>query len=324
MVKNMSGKPLQKKNAFPAFNVALGKTLAAAAWVDGELNDRELACLKNIILRLPGITFEDWRKLKIYLAYPLSRQEQEAITELFSKQVYISEHRTIALEAMLEVIRSDGQVNIEEKKFIAEIDSALSENTVSFLRKLKFFLFRDDIKSQNPWPKAEDGLSRDRLVHEFFDNPIYFLFRKALLQKEISVPQSKPEMQKVCLYSAILCWLANADSKITLPEMKVIRNILVNTCGMSDEIARCIQEVSFAIDVNELQLRDLTASLRDVTQPIERNELFKAMSQLIIVDEEISDEELESLRTIAVYLEIGKSVWINTFEKIVIKNKQRS
>jgi uncharacterized tellurite resistance protein B-like protein len=76
--------------------------------------------------------------------------------------------------------------------------------------------------------------------------------------------------------------------------------------------------------VNELQLRDLTASLRDVTQPIERNELFKAMSQLIIVDEEISDEELESLRTIAVYLEIGKSVWINTFEKIVIKNKQRS
>ena len=93
---------------------------------------------------------------------------------------------------------------------------------------------------------------------------------------------------------------------------------------VSDEIARCIQEVSFAIDVNELQLRDLTASLRDVTQPIERNELFKAMSQLIIVDEEISDEELESLRTIAVYLEIGKSVWINTFEKIVIKNKQRA
>ena len=105
MFKYMSGEPLQKKIAFPAFNIALGKTLAAAAWVDGELNDRELACLKSIILRLPGITFEDWRKLKIYLAYPLSRQEQEAITELFSKQVYVSDHRTIALEAMIEVIR---------------------------------------------------------------------------------------------------------------------------------------------------------------------------------------------------------------------------
>ena len=111
-------------------------------------------------------------------------------------------------------------MNIEERKFVAEIDSALAENTVSFLRKLKFFLFRDDIKSQNPWPKVEEGPSRDRMLHEFFDNPIYFLFRKALLKKEFSVPQSKPEMQKVCLYSAILCWLANADSKITLPEMK--------------------------------------------------------------------------------------------------------
>ena len=131
-------------------------------------------------------------------------------------------------------------------------------------------------------------------------------------------------MQKVCLYSAILCWLANADSKITLPEMKVIRNILVETCGLSIEIARCIQEVSFAIDVNELQLRDLTASLRDVTQPMERNELFKAMSKLVIIDGEISDEELESLRTIAVYLEISQSVWVTTFEKIVIKTNYSS
>ena len=131
-------------------------------------------------------------------------------------------------------------------------------------------------------------------------------------------------MQNVGLNSAILCWLAYADSKITLPEMKVIRNILVETCGLSIEIARCIQEVSFAIDVNELQLRDLTASLRDVTQPMERNELFKAMSKLVIIDGEISDEELESLRTIAVYLEITQSVWVTTFEKIVIKTNYSS
>ena len=35
---------------FPAFNIALGKTLIAAAWVDGELNHHELHCLKNLIL----------------------------------------------------------------------------------------------------------------------------------------------------------------------------------------------------------------------------------------------------------------------------------
>jgi hypothetical protein len=52
---------------------------------------------------------------------------------------------------------------------------------------------------------------------------------------------------------------------------------------------------------------------------MERNELFSAMSRLIIVDNKITDEELESLRTIAVYLEISQTVWVNTFQKIVIK-----
>jgi len=305
----MTDPVIKRKSSFPAFNIALGKTLAAAAWVDGELNEQELSCLKNIILRLPGITFEDWRKLKIYLAYPVSKPEQLTITEQFSEQVYLTEHRKSAWTAMLEVIRADGGI----------FDSALADNAESFLRKLKFFFFKDNIKAQNAWPTDKDQSGRDRFIHEFFDNPIYFLFRKALLKKEIAVPQSKPEMQKVCLYSAILCWLANADSKISLPEMRVIRNILIDTCGLSEEIARCIQEVSFAIDVNELQLRDLTASLREITQSMERNELFSAMSRLVIVDNEITDEELESLRTIAVYLEISQTVWINTFQKIVIK-----
>ena len=39
------------KEDFPAFNIALGKTLIAAAWVDGELNQHVIVCLKNLILQ---------------------------------------------------------------------------------------------------------------------------------------------------------------------------------------------------------------------------------------------------------------------------------
>ena len=53
---------LKRKDLYPAFNVSLGKTLAAAAWVDGDLNEHEMDCLKAIVLQLPHITFEDWRK----------------------------------------------------------------------------------------------------------------------------------------------------------------------------------------------------------------------------------------------------------------------
>ena len=301
---------------FPAFNIALGKILIAAAWVDGELNQQELNCLKSLILQFPDITFEDWRKLKIYLAYPICKAEQNAIAEQFSKQVYLTEHRKAAWESLLSVLRADGRINLEEKKFAEDIDEALAENSENFLRKLKFFFFQHSIKDSNPWNTEPN--SRDRFIHEFFDNPVYFLFRKALLKKDFNVPYSKPELQKVCLYSSLLCWISKVDSQITMPELRVIRTILTETCGLSDELAKCIQEVSFAIDINDLQLSELVGSLRDVTTKVERNDLFFALTKLIIVDNHVSEKELECLRVVALYLEISEFVWVNALKSIVV------
>ena len=304
---------------FPAFNVALGKILVSAAWVDGELNQREMNCLKNLILQFPGITFEDWRKLKIYLAYPIGKKEQDSIAKDFIDRVYLTEHRKKAWNALITVLQSDGRVNIEEKKFAEELDAALVENSESFLRKLKYFLLQHSTNDTQTW--SNDLNSRDRLIHEFFDNPVYFLFRKVLLKEDLQIPQTKPELQKICLYAAILCWVSNADEKITLPELKSIRSILVETCGVSNEVAKCIQEVAYAFDISEIQLRDLTKSLRDVTTKSERNELFMAMSTLVAVDGESSDDELECMRTIAVYLEISTFVWVNALNKIMEKER---
>jgi uncharacterized tellurite resistance protein B-like protein len=300
---------------FPAFNIALGKILIAAAWVDGDLNRREINCLKNLILQFPGITFEDWRKLKIYLAYPMGTREQDSVAKEFINRVYLSEHRKIAWNALITVLQADGRVNIEEKKFADELDSALAENSQSFFRKLKYFLLQHSTNDSQNW--SNDINSRDRFIHEFFDNPVYFLFRKFLLKEDFKIPQTKPELQKICLYAAILCWVSNVDEKITLPELKSIRSILVETCGVSNDIAKCIQESAYALDISEVQLNDLTKSLRNVTSKMERNELFMAISGLIVVDKEVSDQELECIRTIAVYLEISNFVWVNTLNKIV-------
>lgn len=310
----------EKKNSanFPAFNVALGKTLIAAAWVDGELNQQEMACLKKIILQLPGITFDDWRKLKIYLAYPLTKPEQVKVAERFAEQVYLKHHRQNAWESMLAVIRADGGVNLEEKKFAEEIDLALSDNAESFLRTLKFYFFKHSIFNQEAWPEEQTG--REKFIHEFFDNPVYFLFRKAILNKDISVVQSKPELQKICLFSALLAWMAKVDDKINFPELKQIRAILKKTCGLSDEVAKCIQEVSFSIDANDLELSEVVTSLREVTHRYERNDLFHALSRLLVIDGEVTDEELESLRTIALYLEISQEVWIDAIKEIFAKS----
>ena len=108
---------LKRKDLYPAFNVSLGKTLAAAAWVDGDLNEHEMDCLKAIVLQLPRITFEDWRKLKIYLAYPISPPEQKSIINDFLEKVFHKGHSKLAIEALIKVIKADGEITTEEQRF---------------------------------------------------------------------------------------------------------------------------------------------------------------------------------------------------------------
>ena len=52
-----------KNNSNP-LNLGLGKILAAAAWMDGNLKDNELERLTALVLQMPNISFEDWRKLE--------------------------------------------------------------------------------------------------------------------------------------------------------------------------------------------------------------------------------------------------------------------
>ena len=306
MAKNTKNRPATKRTS--AFNVNLGKTLIAAAWVDGKLDNKENECLKSLLLRMPKISFEDWRKLKIFMAYPVSPREQLAIVEEFAEQVYETKDRKLAMKAMIKVIQADGKIDGFEEEFARELNSAMQTSTGDFLRKLKYFLFKSEILSEPPWKSPAKG--RERFINEFFDNPIYFVFRKALLTTDIRVTKSKAELQKICLFAAILCWMANVDKRITFSELRMMRRILTERCGLREPVAKLILEVAFVIDVSELQLSELVSSLAKSTKQKERNEFFAELSRLVTIDNKIMPEEIECLRTVALYLRVSERTWI--------------
>lgn len=304
-------------SGYRALNIALGKTLIAAAWVDGELNDQELDCLKSLILQMPQITFDDWRKLKIYMAYPITTPEQNSIVESFTEKVYLKGHQKLAWNSLLQVLQADGSVNFEEKAFAVELENALEESSGSFLRKIKYFLFQAKIENAPAWQKTSPG--RDKFIHEFFDNPVYFIFRKAILKEGLEVPHSKPELQKVCLLAAILCWFAKSDDKLSLSEEAFILKILIEHCEIQRNLSECIFKVGKSIDVTELQLSELTSSFADTTPQIERNDFFVIISKMILIDSSLSPQELECLRTVALYLEISETLWRKVLGDIHLK-----
>ena len=305
-----------KNNSNP-LNLGLGKILAAAAWMDGNLKDNELERLTALVLQMPNISFEDWRKLKIYLAYPINASEQNAIVDDFIDKVYNKDHQSLAWKSLIQILQADGVMSIEEKVFAHELQISLQESAGKFLRKLKYFFFHAQIEKEPGWKKKLEG--RDKFIHEFFDNPVYFIFRKALLKEDFIVTQSKPELQKICLLAAILCWFANEDARIDLAEKDFILETLTDICGLNDDVAKCILEVASAIDVSELQLSQLTRSLRDATEEEERHQIFTILADMVSIDKILTTHECECLRTVALYLEIRKSLWYKVMEDINLK-----
>lgn len=307
-----------KKNpaSYRALNVAVGKVLIAAAWVDGQINQYELECIKSVILRLPDITFEDWRKLKIYLAYPLSKPEQENVIRNFSDKVFSKGHSKHAWSCLLKVLNADGTINIAEKKFANALDSEMSVSSRGALRKLKYFLFKSTIESQPGWQKKLEG--REKFIHEFFDNPVYFVFRKALLAESISVVQSKPELQNICLYASIISWFAKLDGKVSACEKEFIVKTLIQNCNLKKDVANCIANVSTSTDLSELELANLCTSFAEESFSEQRKELFRSVSRMVVIDNILTIDELESLRTVALYLKIPKNIWVSSLKSINI------
>ena len=159
--------PKKKGSLNPAFKISLGKTLIAAAWVDGKLNPKENECLKSLLLRMPGISFNDWRKLKIFMAYPVSPREQLAIVEEFAEKVYVSKHRKVAMSALVKVIQADGKIDGFEEEFAREMHIAMRTSSEDFLRQLKYYLFQSDILNEKAWKAPLKG--RERFINEFFE-----------------------------------------------------------------------------------------------------------------------------------------------------------
>ena len=302
-----------------AFNVCLGKLLIAAAWSDGNVNRQELNCLKSLILQMPNITFDDWRKLKVYLAYPITTTEQDSIVSDFVSKVYNGKHRKRALRAIIASIEADGSVTIEEKIFAKEIDSAISKGSSGLLRKIKFFLFKSSILAEKGW---QNKSGRDRMIHEFFDNPIYFVFRKAILQYKLAIPHSKPSLQRICLFAGVLCWFAQLeDAHICLEEEEKILDILKTRCELKEQLARCILKVASKVDITEMHLSELVGSLEESSTKNDCEEFFQDVMKLVLLDGDLSVKELESVRTVALYLKIDSSSWYRTIGNVGSKSR---
>ena len=150
------------------------------------------------------------------------------------------------------------------------------------------------------------------LFTNFSENPIY-TFRKAILEENIEIFSTNPNCRRFASLAAMfLGYVANEDGKIDSSEIECIHGLLVSEIGISSELAHLIIRIATKIDINEFKLRELCSSLSDSAKEEETLTYFSFISRLVVFDHEITVKELEILRTVALYLNISKSIWNTT------------
>jgi len=110
-------------------SLCLAKVMIAAAWADGEVQPEEVDCLKEFILKMPGIDDEVWRHLDIYMSMPIDEDERLQLVEDLSMVVRSSEDEVFVLKALELVFKADGIFSQEEFRTIEQVKNMLSKGS---------------------------------------------------------------------------------------------------------------------------------------------------------------------------------------------------
>ena len=110
--------------------MSLAKVIIAAAWADGDIDEDEELCLKDLLWRLPEVHAHQWDELAIYLDSPIDQAERQRLIAELRAQVSTADQRELALSKLDELVNADGVVGEREQAVVAEVRAALESADV--------------------------------------------------------------------------------------------------------------------------------------------------------------------------------------------------
>ncbi|MGE4232309.1 MAG: TerB family tellurite resistance protein [Bacteriovoracia bacterium] len=111
-------------------------------------------------------------------------------------------------------------------------------------------------------------------------------------------------------FSFLLARVANTDSNVTDAEKVAIRDILINQCGLSTQLAEAIQSLAVEKTVsNKVENHIIVRKLNEVAS---RDQKYMVIRSLLMVakDEDITEQESEQIALIASGLMLSRKEFI--------------
>jgi uncharacterized tellurite resistance protein B-like protein len=318
-----------KEDDMPDRNLilSLAKVAIAAAWADGEITQKEINSVKQVLMRLPSssgksgpqLTAREFAMLEMYARMPVSAEERARLLDELQAAKWTPTDRQLAIEALTNLVQADGSVTADEQTVMAEvtaaIDAAAGGNTKALGR-----LFGRSVK-QAASPSA-GAPNRERDLEEFMKNKSYYMIRTRLNEKGVEAGISEADLRKLGTAAGLMARVSRTDPSSSDEERDAIARALQSHWPISTEAARIAAEATLSgisLDTDPLRLAQ---ELLEITDEDERARFIDALFVVAFADGFVSQAELSEIGSIASFLYVPRKTFINA--KVKIPSDQRA
>ncbi len=279
--------------------LALGKVVIAAAWADGEIQQEELACLKDLLFQLPELPRHCHRMLEMYLESPVTEKERNQLVEELKQLLQTDEEKQFALNALDQMIRADGVVDTREMEVVDSIKRSIAAVDTN-LQKVETVVQQTLGIRREAAENREASETIRRILRDHFA-------QTAGATKNWTLSLSRESLQKLCLAGILMARVARADNKVDDSEVEAMTRTIAERWGVDKSQALFVSRIAVSGVTESTDLLRVCRQFHELTREDERRQFLEILFSIAMADGTLSEDEFRDIHRIAALLRVGAS-----------------
>lgn len=269
--------------------LTLGKLMSAMAWADGTLDQRELACLKDILFQLPEMPEVYKGTLDIYHEWPLDQAERTLLIEEADRLLSTNDAREFAVRSIVDIARADGEIAPEEESFIKELTLVIAAQDSAFGKSMNALI--DEALKR----RAVEAFSTLQPIHNI-------LKRYEGSAKDLGL--NREQTQKLCLSGLLLAHIAHSDEVLDPREVEFITTHMEQRCRIPREQAKLVTEAALNESSQGINIVRACRLFHQITDITEKRLFVGSLFSLAHTDDNLLHTEREEIEYISELLKV--------------------
>lgn len=290
----------------PEIALALGKVIIATAWADGEIQDEEVDCLKDLLFQMPDLNDESWAILEKMLNKPVSAaQRKRYVRELKSVLVSRSDIDFV-FYALEQIVHADGIVTESEQALLDDIKTGISDVAPDRLDSFERLLHQPMLTRR---ALIRDRLSKAQDLELFISKGANDL-RVRLGKSAVS----ERRVRKLCLAAMLISRIVRCDERFSTIERDMAERLLAEGWNLKATEAAWLADMCFGRVLGDLDLVRVCRSFYNLTTPAERCDLLAILFKIAVADKSMSEDEMREILDITANLKISQGDFQAVYE----------